>query len=261
MFVRNGTVGICLGGRIALDRAWHNKQVYIEENKLFYITKGELVLRVNGEEVVCGAGDMVLVPAKLCHDYYLSPLEKCHKYWLHFTMNAGGTEPLTGMVAPLRISVPEEDRRMVEDRFFCLTKEGEGLAVECKKLGILYELVAYFLEKASAVWTDRPRGEFDAVMAYIDQNLTDDLSLKALAKRVCLSPGYFARRFKTVVGLSPSKYVSMARLEKAKAALSKSDGSVYEVMREVGFTDAAYFSKSFKLYTGYSPVVYRRLSK
>ena len=258
MLVRNSTVGIRIGGRIELDSSWwHDKQVCIEENKLFYIIDGELVLRTEGEETVCKAGEMVLVPAGLCHDYYLSPLGKCQKFWLHFHAKMS----LQGVPGLLRIGVPKEDRKKIESRFSRLIDKEDGPAVECKRLAILYEMLAYFLERINAAWAENGTGEFEELLNYIERNLDGDLSLETLAKRVFLSPGYFARRFKNAVGISPTRYVCTARLERAKEALADSDRPVGEIMRRVGFTDAAYFSKNFKRYTGYSPAVYRRLSR
>ena len=261
MFVKNSSAGISISGKIALSRAWHDKQVYIEENKLFYVTNGELVLRVDGEEVLCGAGEMVLVPARLCHDYFLSPLGMCHKYWLHFRMGTDGREVLEGMKAPLRLAVPSEDREEIEKRFSLLVEEERGGFDPYKKLGVLYELVAYFLEKTGAVLKEKPASEFEGLISYIDRNLKADLSLDTLAGRAHLSPGYFARRFKAAVGVSPSRYVSMARLERAKTALAESERPLHDIVREVGFTDTAYFSKHFKRYTGYSPGVFRRIAR
>ncbi len=261
MFVQSSSASISISGKIALSRAWHDKQVYIEENKLFYITKGELVLRVNGKEVLCRAGEIVLVPARTCHDYYLSPLEECHKYWLHFKMGSDGCEALEGMTAPLHMTVPQEEREKVEERFSFLLEEEKEAFDPYKKIGVLYELVIYFLEKTKAVLAVKPKGEFDELARYINEHLKEDLSLEVLAKRVCLSPGYFARRFKAAMGVSPSKYVSMVRLEKAKAALAESERSIQKILHEVGFSDTTYFSKNFKRYTGYSPGAFRRLSR
>lgn len=256
MLVRSSTIGVRIGGRIVLDPSWwHDKQVCIEENKLFYIIEGELVLRVNGEDTVCGAGEMVLVPAGVCHDYHLSPLGRCQKFWLHFHAKMS----LQGAPGLLRIGVPEEDRKKIENRFSRLLGKEEGPAMECKKLAILYEMLAYFLERIDVSWEDDGAGEFAELLDYVDRNLNGDLSLESLAKRVFLSPGYFARRFKAAMGVSPTRYVCTARLECAKEALADSDLSVGEIVRRVGFADAAYFSKNFKRYTGYSPLVYRRL--
>lgn len=260
MFVNSSQAGILIGGEITLGRAWHDKQVYREENKLFYITKGELILRVDGEEVLCGAGELVLVPARLCHDYYLSSLETCHKYWLHFKMEKGGVCPLTDMRAPLHVAVPERDRKRMEASFDYLVKGDEPFSAY-KKLGLLYELVAYFLEKADAALVSKGAHEFEALTEYIHKNLDKDLSLAALSKQACLSAGYLARRFKTVMGVSPLKYVLMARMERAREMLAVEKKSVGEVMKEVGFSDHAYFSKSFKHYNGYPPSVYQRLAK
>ena len=117
------------------------------------------------------------------------------------------------------------------------------------------------MEKANATLVSKRTHEFEALTEYIHKNLDKDLSLAALSKRACLSAGYLARRFKTVMGVSHLKYVLMVRMERAKELLSSGKKSIGEVMKEVGFSDHAHFSKSFKHYNGYPPSVYQQLTK
>ena len=55
------------------------------------------------------------------------------------------------------------------------------------------------------------------------------------------------------------KYVTAARLDKAKRLLKSTDESVAQVAEETGFHDLYHFSKRFKAHTGYSPSDFRKL--
>jgi YesN/AraC family two-component response regulator len=47
------------------------------------------------------------------------------------------------------------------------------------------------------------------------------------------------------------------KIEAAKKHLEQNHKTVYEVMYEVGYTDAKAFREVFKTFTGVSPLVYR----
>ena len=53
------------------------------------------------------------------------------------------------------------------------------------------------------------------------EHLRGDLSLDALARRVCLSPRHFVRRFKEAFGGTPAKFVENFRLDEARRRLSE----------------------------------------
>jgi two-component system response regulator YesN len=59
------------------------------------------------------------------------------------------------------------------------------------------------------------------------------------------------------MGTSPERFLSQVRVEKAKDLLENSFLSVKEVSTEVGVSDAAHFSRSFKAACGVTPAQYR----
>ena len=68
----------------------------------------------------------------------------------------------------------------------------------------------------------------------------------------------FKRRFQAATGLSPLAYVHALRLEEAKQLLEASELSVEAIANEVGYDDAAYFSRLFKREVNLTPAEYRR---
>ncbi|GGX68228.1 GlxA family transcriptional regulator [Saccharospirillum salsuginis] len=73
-----------------------------------------------------------------------------------------------------------------------------------------------------------------------------------------LSERSFKRRFKLATGLSPMEYVLTLRLEEAKHILETSDVAIDVVAEEVGYQDAAFFSRKFQQKVGITPAQYRR---
>ena len=108
-----------------------------------------------------------------------------------------------------------------------------------------------------------PRGGLDRrrllrVLDYIEANLEGDLNLDSMASIAALSRFHFARTFKQAVGLSPHRYVSARRLERAKALLSEGDRPLVDIALGLSFSSQANFTRAFKQATGLAPGEYRR---
>jgi transcriptional regulator GlxA family with amidase domain len=60
------------------------------------------------------------------------------------------------------------------------------------------------------------------VQSWVAENLGLDLSLEVLARRAAMSPRNFTRVFKRATGMTPAKFVELARVEKARRFLEAS---------------------------------------
>jgi AraC family transcriptional regulator len=96
------------------------------------------------------------------------------------------------------------------------------------------------------------------VLEYIEANLERDLTIDGMASIACLSRYHFARAFKQAVGRSPHHYVSVKRLERAKALLIESDRSLVDIALALGFSCQANFTRAFRQVTGQTPGQYRQ---
>jgi AraC family transcriptional regulator of adaptative response/methylated-DNA-[protein]-cysteine methyltransferase len=73
------------------------------------------------------------------------------------------------------------------------------------------------------------------ICAFIDANLGKRLSLSTLAAEVGLSPFYFQRTFKKLLGVSPRQYVEARRLAKMKRFLRNGE-TVNDSLYNAGFS-------------------------
>ena len=87
----------------------------------------------------------------------------------------------------------------------------------------------------------------------VQKNLFEDLNIEDLAFLAGMSLSSFKRKFNSVYGTTPNKYITSKRLEKAQSLLRFSDMLISEVAYDCGFSDVGYFSKLFKKYYNYSP--------
>lgn len=106
--------------------------------------------------------------------------------------------------------------------------------------------------------TDRDKiALFKAVEQYILDNLKEELDLEKTAANFNLSPFYFSRTFKDILGHNFSDYININRINKAKELLKDDSMSIKEICFNVGYSDPNYFSKVFKKYEGLSPTEYK----
>jgi len=95
-------------------------------------------------------------------------------------------------------------------------------------------------------------------LAYIEKNYAEDIRMADLAGAAGLNPDYMSRKFKAVVGLSPSEYLRKFRVAHAMELLCQTEMSVSAIAAECGFADVSLFSRVFKNTVGVSPVTFRK---
>ena len=107
----------------------------------------------------------------------------------------------------------------------------------------------------------RQRGllEVEKTKTYIDEHLSEDISMADLAKNAYLSPNYLGKIFMEKVGMSISEYINMRRIERACELIRQGNAKIYEIAEMVGIRDPNYFSALFKKIQGLSPSEYKSL--
>lgn len=135
------------------------------------------------------------------------------------------------------------------------------LYVDALGVVLLHELVQ--LERRSlraglqvkgglAAWQQR------IVSDYIEERLSEQIPLATLAQLARLSPFHFCRAFKRSFGVSPHRYHTSRRVERAKILLAERKHSVTEVGLTVGFSETSSFTAMFRKFTGQTPSGYHR---
>ena len=98
----------------------------------------------------------------------------------------------------------------------------------------------------------------DRVMAYIEENLGQRITLTETARHFFVSESTITQQFRKKLGVSFYHCVTQRRLIAAKT-LIEADISLEEVGERVGFSDYSAFYRSFKKEYGISPAQYRKL--
>ena len=101
----------------------------------------------------------------------------------------------------------------------------------------------------------------ESVADYIQQHLSEPLSLQVLAKLVHLSISQLSALFRQHLKVSPYLYIENLRMDQAGRLLQFPSLSIKEVANRIGFNDPLYFSKRFQRYSGFTPSSYRKQSQ
>jgi len=96
-----------------------------------------------------------------------------------------------------------------------------------------------------------------SIEEYIDLHLEKDLSVEELASHLGISPSYFARSFRSSVGLAPHAYVMRRRLLRAQELLANTDLLLIDIALATGFADQSHFCRRFHEMMGMPPRTFR----
>lgn len=96
------------------------------------------------------------------------------------------------------------------------------------------------------------------LVADISADPSGDLSVPQLAERVGMSERTFSRVFQKEVGMGPSSFVEIVRIDRAKALLESSDWPLARVADRAGFGSIEALHRAFNKRIGVTPGAYRQ---
>lgn len=94
------------------------------------------------------------------------------------------------------------------------------------------------------------------VRKYINEHVSERLSLNEVAAVFGISPNYLSQLFSKYNDTGFSEYINICKITEAKRLLEEENMKVYEAAEALGFESAFYFSKVFKRVEGVSPTEY-----
>jgi len=110
---------------------------------------------------------------------------------------------------------------------------------------------------ADSVAAGLPAWRVRRVTEHIEQNLDKPLPLTELAAVVPTSRFHFARLFRRSTGYPPHRFVIRQRIARACEFLVRSELTIAEISRRVGFRTPSHFTTIFHRVSGITPSGYR----
>jgi len=92
---------------------------------------------------------------------------------------------------------------------------------------------------------------------YIQEHYATNMQLQHLADFLYIHPNYLSKLFKEKTGVNFIDYLTRVRIEKSKVLMKDVNLKIYEIALMTGFSNAKYFSSTFKAIVGLSPREYK----
>lgn len=98
-----------------------------------------------------------------------------------------------------------------------------------------------------------------AILDYIHQNFSEDISLRSIALQFHLNKSYLSQLFKVQTGENFINYLANLRINEAKTMFRESNPNIYTVCQAIGYPNPSYFGQVFKKIVGMKPSEYSKL--
>lgn len=241
------------GGYTKLTDRWVCNERRFQFTRLYYIYSGSAELYCNGKTIVMVPGNMYLLPTGLSIGYRC-PV-RLEQFFLHVTLTTPEGFDMLSLVP--KICQFSCSRSLLEELKNLSNAEDYGQLLKFKTL--INQTVADCLLAENIPFPIKPYShEVLQAMAYIQNNLTLQLSGEQIAQALFTSPSRLYKRFKAETGISLGAYQDKLIFYRATLLLAERQLSLKEISQQLGFCDQYYFSRRFKAQMGTTPTLYRK---
>jgi len=241
------------------DNAPH-RHTYFEICTIGVWGAGEFRLE-NGANAIA-SGDTFFARPGVVHQIVNASEPQMELFWVSFSLDA--RSEMARDFSSNQIAVaPDETVASIWQtlRLACQAKSSDGV-LRSLSSALLGAIIAAGASQGNA---ETPISSSDVrahsaqlAVRYIHDNLTKKMSLPEIAAHIHVSPRQLVRLFALFVGVAPAQYIERARLDRAQSLLLRSNKSIKEIAREVGFEDVAHFSRVFAKRSGNPPGDFRK---
>ena len=253
---------VCEPGFLASPLHWH------EFMEISRVTKGTFHFKRGNDDVTLKEGDAVICCPEQLH-YGVAGDDGVSYYTIKFDVtnlfNQTKASPiyLNSLMNFTTIFEPKtNDPEIIKvlDEIYALNKsDANPLAI----IGRLYVLIGLFYDRCLASYKIPSQADikFTEVLKYVNEHFLDKISSKSVSEMFNYNESYFCRKFKSVTGTTIMNYILVSRLDYAKNLLGESKEDISVVAAKSGFSDVAYFYRSFKKQYKLTPSEYRKRLK
>lgn len=181
---------------------------------------------------------------------------KCTSMWVHFSGTAAEEILESCGLYPGHNAI-SQNRNAVE-AFLELIKRFHTPGRESFANAALLELLYTISEAAKTPSESKTDSRLLSVISYINTNYQKYVSVDNLARISGYSKSRFSHLFVEITGTTPIKYLNNIRLKAGADMLLTTSLDVSDIAYRCGFSDALYFSRSFRKKYGISPTEFRK---
>lgn len=244
---------------------------YHEFHKLILFLSGDVRYLIEGRNYLLKEGDILLIPAYAIHQPLIGVEETYSRYilWIRPEIlegkNLSEGFSLCAQQNAYLLKRNRYDRSELMGTLQQLekTEKEQEYGWEALKEALFIEIIT---QVSRAVLQAGPSlrdyeklsdPRIDEILHYMNQNLTEDLSVEALSSHFYLSKSWLMHRFKEIANCTVHQYVLQKRLILSAQKLLEG-ASAETSARESGFTDYSTFLRAFRRMYGVTPREYIR---
>lgn len=246
--------------------------------EIYIFASGNISYIVEGCTYQIGSGDILLISKDETHHpdpHSLNLSCECFVFWLNetfFTYLYGIREDLTACFkdASTRNYRLFRSNKIQMNKIWkvCETIESEQKNHELGNYIIAYSSMVELLVLLNRAYYEVPdiickniekNKQINRVITYINEHLTEELTLEHIAKQFHISKYHLSHQFKEYTGFSPYQYIMKKRLSAAYRMLYNGKSVTFACM-ESGFSDYSNFLKAFKREFGRNPSEFAKSS-
>ena len=250
---------------------WSNKEKfkYAKDTSdtwvLFILERGSFRFGIGKHNGIAGPGDLVLCPPNTeLQREILNPLTFLAVYFDWYT---GEGEPILDerqlFPNPTGRSVVLDSQRLASTyQYLRKAKDRTDSLSRYRVNFLLQDIWQLYAWERDASKRERYMRPADPLMREVERLLTDNDSgftnFKNLSRELGLSAVQFTRRFKAAYGMTPTAYLTEARLLKARRLLVETQLTLEEIAQRCGYESGLYLSRVFTKKMRMSPSQYRK---
>ncbi|MCU9601486.1 AraC family transcriptional regulator [Pallidibacillus thermolactis] len=238
---------------------WRKRDAPMPNYDLFYVWNGEGTLWLNKKPYKIGKGHCFLFKPGDWTEATHNPQNPLVLTYIHFDVESNvKLIPSSHRIIKNRIAFESLLSQYV--RLFLVETFGAEIEGKLILKQIMIHLLREEYEQQEEKVQDEPEDVSNNLLEtileianYIQQHPGKTHTIESLAARANLSPRYFSKKFKQIVGHTVKSYIVYSRIKRAEHLLHNCGMTVTETAYALGYNDLHFFSRQFKQYTGKNP--------
>ncbi len=201
-----------------------------------YLTEGEVLVEVDGQNLLVGAGQFILVPENL--PILVRHFKDCKGFYGSFTLD---------FLKDASYPVLRSDSPIIQSFWFD----------DAVFIGALMKRMITAHEDHDKAFMQSGIDVPEKFLQLVFDREIMPLSVSEYADMLHVTPNYLNKTVKLHTHRTAIDWIEIARLNMAKQLLKDPSVPIVEVASRVGLDDQSYFSRFFKKKTGLTPSQYR----
>jgi AraC-like DNA-binding protein len=246
-----------------------------------YIDKGQMVVTVGGKEYLLKSGEMVFFKPNEFHSLEARGLSAPNHTVVSFVSNSDAMKYFKNKI----IALNSAERKLlsillreglsaykpINERppiMGMTEKENAPIGAVQMTFNLLEEFLITLLRRIesgisigtrliSPMYDEGIPDRIKEVARYMEQNLSENLTVGQIAKEFSLSESALKKMFSSDVNGGVTDFFNNMKIEKAKQYIRENEKNFTQISEELGFSSIHYFSRLFKKKTGMTPTEYR----